>query len=478
MTIYIKEKNTVECLDSRETAPIAATQNAFTNISSTNIRPGLFVGVPSELKGLWELHKKYGKLPWNELFAPVIELCREGHDVTEYLARILQIKKREILENESLKEIFVNSNNDVLNVGDKIKRPKLAETLEKISIHGADMFYEGEIGKMIVDDVIKEGGVLSEIDLKNYKVRWLSPLVMNLTESGDKLLYTVPLPGSGSILIFILNVLKGFTLKHDILSYHRIIETFKFAFSIRAELGDPEFSTKVAELERNLTRLDFAELFRKKIDDAKTHEPFYYGNGSALPEDHGTAHISILAPNGDAISITSTINNAFGSMIRSRTGIILNDEINDFTFVKSPGEHSSSDANFISPGKRPISSMMPSIVLDADGHVRMIIGSAGGTKIITATAQAMISRFLMNSTQHLESIFASKRLHHQLKPNIINFEEGFDNNIIEGLRSLNHTIVKELKELIGFGALVGISIENEEIFSAFDPRRGGSRDTF
>lgn len=478
MTIYIKEKNTVECLDSREIAPLAASKNMFVNKSS-NAKPGLLVAVPSELKGLWELHKKYGKLEWSDLIKPVIELCREGHEVTEYLARVLQTKKQEILGNPSLRQIFVNSQNDVLKYGDKIKRPKLADTLEKISINGADIFYEGEIGKTIVEDVEKEGGILSEIDMKSYKVRWLKPLVMNLTNSGEKL-YTVPLSGSGAILIFILNVLKGFTLKHDTLSYHRIIETFKFAFSNKAELGDAAFSTRVEELQRNLTTLEYAEHFRSKIDDAKTHElPFYIsGNVSTLPEDHGTAHIAILAPNGDAISVTSTINNIFGSMIRSRTGIILNDEMNDFTFTTLPGQ-SYFEANFISPGKRPISSMMPSIVLDSDGHVKMIVGSAGGPKIITSVAQALISRFLMNSTAHhnLENIFALKRLHHQLNPNIIKFEEGFDHEIIEGLQNLNHTIEK-VKELIGFGALVGISIENDEIVSAFDPRRGGSRNNF
>lgn len=477
MTIYIKEKNLVECLDSREVAPVNSNRNMFVNNTKEKFQTGRLVAVPSELKGLWELHEKYGKMKWKDLFTPVIELCRNGHEVTEYLARVLHMKKIEILNNLSMRKVFVNpSSNDVWSVGDKIKRLQLAETLEKISANGADALYEGDIGKVVVEDVTNEGGILTETDLKNYKVRWLQPIVMNLTNSGDKL-FTSALPGSGPVLIFILNVLKGFSLKHDTLTYHRIIETFKFAHSYKAELGDPTFSTKSEDFVKSLIKLEYAEQVRKKIDDTKTHEVQYYGNTSTLPDDHGTAHMSILAPNGDAISVTSTINNVFGSMIRSRTGIILNDEMSDFSSPTLSSGPSQSDANFISPGKRPMSSMSPSIVLDSDGNVKMVIGSAGGTKIITSIAHVLITHFLMNSTENLESIFASKRLHHQLTPNLIQFEEGFDHNIIEGLLNLNHTIEK-VDEMFGFGALVGISIDNEKISSSYDPRRGGSRDIF
>lgn len=475
MTIYIKEKNLVECLDSREVAPVNSNKNMFINSTKEEkFKAGLLVAVPSELKGLWEVHQKYGKIDWKDLFTPVIKLCRNGHEVTEYLARVLQKAKHKILNNLSLRKVFVNpSTNDVWSIGDKIRRPQLADTFEEISENGPDVFYAGDIGKVIIEDVKNEGGILTEADLKNYEVRWLPPLIMNLTNSGEKL-FTFPLPGSGAILIFILNVLRGFSLKHDTQSYHRIIETFKFAYSKKAELGDPNFSKQMEEIADNLIKIEYADNVRNKIDDTKTHRVEYYGNASTLPDDHGTSHMSILAPNGDAISVTSTINNVFGSLIISRTGIILNDEMNDFS---PPSDHS--EANFISGGKRPISSMSPSIVLDSDGNVKMIIGSSGGTKIITSIAQVIISHFLMNSnsTRNLESMFAAKRLHHQLTPNKIQYEEGFDRNIIEGLQNLNHTLEK-VEEIIGFGALVGISIENEEICSAFDPRRGGSRDTF
>lgn len=469
MTIYIKDKNLVECLDSREVAPAAADKNLFVNKTSQ----GLLIAVPGELKGLWELHKKYGKLPWQELLKPVIELSQNGHDVTDYLARILQKEKVKIFENSSLKEIFVNpENGELLRPGDKLKRPKLAATLQQISEKGINEFYEGNLGKIVVDEIRQRGGILSEEDLKNYKVYWRTPLVMNLTTSEK--LYSMPLPGSGAILIFILNILKGFNLTNDALSYHRIIEAFKFAYAARAELGDPNFIQNPDKLIRDLTSLEYAEKIRLKIDDSITHNDIdFYGGSSIAVEDHGTAHMSILAPNGDAISVTSTINNIFGSKFRSQTGIIFNDEMNDFSSPK----YGSSTSNFIAAGKRPMSSMSPSITVDNEGHVRLIIGAAGGSHIITSIALTMIKKYLMNSTESLEEIFASKRIHHQLYPNILEFEEGFDENIIESLRKFNHT-VRQASEVVGFGALVGISVDDEKLSSAFDPRRGGSLKVF
>lgn len=478
MTIYIKEKNLVECLDAREVAPKNADENMFQNKSS--LEGGLSIAVPGELKGLWELHKKYGKLPWKQLILPVIKLCQDGHEVTEYLAKVLRVKEKTIKEIPSLREVFVNPiTNEIWNAGDKIKRPALAETLEVIANDGADTVYSmGKIGRQLLEDIKEFGGILTEEDFAEYKVKWMQPV--NATLKDGELLYSMPLSGSGPLLIFIMNLIKDYDLKHDTLSYHRILEAFKIAFGRRSDLADPDFVEGVKELVQNLTSYEFAKEMRKKIDDFKTHNDIsYYGSNLGAPEDHGTAHISVLAPNGDAISITGTVNYILGSLRRSKTGIILNDEMDDFS---TPGKNNvygipPASANFIKPGKRPISSMAPSIVINKNGDAELIIGAAGGSRISTSIAHALINYYYFKSRDSLWKVFESKRLHHQLVPNSISYDIGFDEEILKGLQALNHTI-QPFTHTFGFGALVGILADRNSVQAAYDPRRGGSSVVF
>lgn len=478
MTIYIKDKNIVECLDAREVAPKRSHEQMFVNdTKKSSLEGGLSIAVPGELKGMWELHQRYGKLPWKELFTPVIELCRNGHEVTEYLARVLRLKTETIKETPSLSEIFVNpETHDIWNAGDKIKRLALAKTFEIIAEEGADTMYtkDGKIGRQILSDVKEFGGILTEEDFIDYKVKWLKPAETTL-KNGEHL-YSMPLSGSGALLIFIMNLLKPYDLKRDALSYHRIMEAYKLSYARRSELADPDFVESAAILIKNLTNVEYANEIRKKIDDKKTHDVDYYGGHFGSQEDHGTAHISILASNGDAISVTGTINYILGSMRRSKTGIILNDEMDDFSI---PGQKNiygipPSEVNYIKPGKRPMSSMAPSIVVNADGKVSLVVGSAGGSRITTAIAHTIINYYFFKSNDSLWNTFSMKRLHHQLIPNVISFEDGFDEGIITELQNtFNHT-VKRVTETIGFGALVGVYDDGESIQSAFDPRRGGS----
>lgn len=479
MTIYIKEKNTVECLDAREVAPKNANENMFQNKSS--LEGGLSIAVPSELKGLWELHQKYGKLPWKELFAPVIKLCREGHEVTDYLAKVLRVKETSIKEIPSLREVFVDPNtNELWNAGDKIKRPALADTLETIANDGAETVYSmGKVGRQLLDDIKEFGGILTEEDFAEYKVKWMKPVEATLKDGEH--LYSMPLSGSGPLLIFIMNLLKEYDFKHDTLSYHRIMEAFKIAFGRRSDLADPDFAEGVKELVQNLTSYEFAQEMRKKIDDEKTSNDIsFYGGNFGAPEDHGTAHISVLAPNGDAISITGTINYVLGSLRRSsKTGIILNDEMDDFSV---PGRNNvygipPSAVNYVKPGKRPISSMAPSIVVNKNGDAELIVGAAGGSRISTSIAHAIIQYYYFKSRDSLWKILSGKRLHHQLVPNYISFDPGFDPEILKGLEARNHS-VKAFTSSFGFGALVGILADRDTVQAAYDPRRGGSSVVF
>lgn len=225
----------------------------------------------------------------------------------------------------------------------------------------------------------------------------------NLTEEYQ--LYTTPLPSSGALLVFILNVMSDLYTNNVEVLWHRVVESYKHAFGLRTHLGDfendPEMYNTVKETFDKLLSKDFAQAIRSTIYDDKTFNNMdYYGANFTNEEDHGTANTAVIAENGDAITVTSTINNYFGAKVRSRrTGIILNDEMDDFS---TPGVVNSfgvpaSPANFIQPGKRPMSSMCPAIILDRAGSVQLVVGAAGGTKITTAVATVRINLFDFNT---------------------------------------------------------------------------------
>lgn len=310
LTIYNRSAGKVETLTARERAPLASKPDMFINI--TGPASGILsVAVPGELKGYWELHQKYGKLPWNMLVKPSIALCKNGHIVTEYLGRVLESYNQKILDSPSLSEIFINPlTGKTWVAGDKIKRPALANTLEVIAEEGADALYtyNGTIAKLFISDIQKEGGIITLEDLAVYNVDWEEPISTELR--GGNTLYSVPLPASGSILALILNIMKGYTPENTITYLHRLIESFKFAFGYRSGLGDLDFVPGIAGLYKNITSQQFADSIRARINDNMTYQDYeHYGGAYANVPDHGTAQISILTANGDAISVTSTINN-------------------------------------------------------------------------------------------------------------------------------------------------------------------------
>lgn len=277
---------------------------------NTTVTGGKAIAVPGELKGYWELHQKYGKLKWSQLFDPVIELCRKGHIVSAYLANILRRRKNTVLESPTLSEIFIDpKTNDVYQEGDLVKRTKLAETFEIIQKEGVDAIYNnGTIARGMVEDIQKAGGIVTIEDLMKYNVRWEKPISVNVM--GKKSLHTISLPGSGAMVAFIMNVLNEYMPREEsVLSMQRMTETFKFAYAKRTELGDGRFVESALKAVQNLTSSKFAAEIRKKIEDLKTYQDYeHYGANFSTKNDHGTAHINIIAPNGDAITATGTIN--------------------------------------------------------------------------------------------------------------------------------------------------------------------------
>lgn len=307
MTIYNKKKNLVETLIARDVAPLAATENMFVNSTVTG---GKAVSVPGELMGYWELWQRYGKLKWSELFDPVIDLCRRGHIVSPYLANILRNSKQKVISSPTLVELFVNpKTNDVVQAGDVVRRNKLAETLEILKNEGVNSMYNnGTIAKLIVQDIQNIGGIITIEDLMQYKVRWETPVSVSL--KNNKTLYSVPLPASGGLVTFIMNVLNEYLpAEESTTAIQRIAEAMKFAYAKRSELGDDKFVDSVLKVVQELTDYNFAMEIRKKISDVSTHnDTEYYGAKFETKFDQGTSHINIIAPNGDAIAATGTIN--------------------------------------------------------------------------------------------------------------------------------------------------------------------------
>lgn len=477
MTIYIRKNQTSVTLNAREVAPLHASENMYGSDPELSYKGGLAVAVPGELRGYWYAHKRFGVLPWKEILQPVIDLCRKGNRVTPYLEMTFKNHEWQIRKDPGLRAVFINpETNSTYKEGDHIKHIKLAETLEIIARDGADALYDGVLTQPLLEDIREANGIITEKDLRTYRPIWMEPLVSKLT--GEQTLYTMPIPGSGPILTFILNILNGYldvTDIHKLENWQKIVETFKYAYAKRSEMGDSDF-VDVSELMSNLTSQEYAKAIREKITVDRTfHTPEHYGASfAALKDDHGTANIAILAPNGDAVSATGTINQVFGAGIMSKsTGIILNDEMDDFA---SPGITNQfgippSPANFIRPKKHPLSSMCPSIIVNKSGDVVLTIGAAGGTKITTSVALTIMRHLWFG--EDLSPAIAASRLHHQLVPMYVEHEPTFDEGLLHNLRDIGHK-THEVPSTSGFSAVTAISKNGWVLESSIDPRRGGS----
>ncbi|TDG43661.1 hypothetical protein AWZ03_009904 [Drosophila navojoa] len=472
-TIYTKETGHMEVLIASETAPAAATEAMF--VGPENITGAITSGVPSAVYGYWKLHQKYGKIPWERLFEPTIELCRRGISVSRHLASALANNEEHIRNEISMSEIFINpATNDPYKEGEIMYRHDLANTLEIVAMEGAEVIYRGgRIGRMLTEDIKATGGIITEQDLKDYDVRWEKPIRARLNNGHT--LYTSPLPSSGAVLAFILNVMETMYVSSRDKYWHRLIETYKHAFGYRTRLGDIHFEPSVRKIYKDLIDPEFAAETRKLILDDRTFEDMsYYGAKFSNVEDHGTAHISVLSPNGDAISVTSTINGPFGAKVRSRqTGIILNNEMDNFSKrgLNNAFNIPASPANYLKPGKRPMSSICPSIVLDDGGNVALVVGGAGGFKIIGSVAQAILHYFVMR--EPIQEAVNNGRLYHHLLPMVIDAEPDVPKHTINYLLNLGHK-VNILPKDAAFSALTAIGYMEDEPEPVCDHRRIGS----
>ncbi|PKA56384.1 Gamma-glutamyltranspeptidase 3 [Apostasia shenzhenica] len=412
--------STADAFDSRETAPMAASQNMYEKYPSSKAKGALSMGIPGELAGLHAVWLKYGKLPWQDLFRPSVKLARNGFSVEPYLAQSLK-KSEDIIADPGLRQVFAPAGK-ILQKNDTLFNPKLADALEAIAIDGPQAFYNGSIGEKFVDDVRNAGGIVTMEDLRNYRVRVKEALAAEIM--GYRVL-GMPPPSSGTLgLALVLNILTGYKSLNEsrgLIGLHRLIEAFKHMFALRMNLGDPDF-VDIAEYVSDMLSPAFADEIRKKIFDNTTFDPSYYLPQWNQLKDHGTSHVCVVDAERNAVSMTTTVNNYFGAGVLSRsTGIVLNNEMNDFSIPtdNSPDHLPPAPANFIEPGKRPLSSMTPVIVLQ-ENQLAGVVGGSGGLYIIPAVTQVFLNHFLLR-IEPLEAV-QRPRVYHKLIPNIVLYE--------------------------------------------------------
>ncbi|MDB3874589.1 gamma-glutamyltransferase [Flavobacteriaceae bacterium] len=443
--VYRDQDGSSGTLDFREMAPGSAYKDMYLDIDG-NVIPdmstlgGAAVGVPGSISAIFEIHSKFGSLPIEELFRPAIDLSKNGYVVTEKQSNSLTGKLEDFIKingNESLysKRYFE---------GDTIKNIKFAETLKKISEYGPEAFYEGEIAEMIVRDVKKSGGIMTVDDLKNYKSVWRDPVKFKYK---DLEVISMSLPSSGGILIGqILKSIEDYDIKsfghNSVEAVQLMVELERRAYADRSHfMGDPDFMN-----------LPVYELIDKKYvnermknfswDKATPSSEVKHGN-IIINESDETTHYSIIDKYGNSVSVTTTLNNSYGSKVFvEEGGFFLNNEMDDFS--SKPGYPNfygliGSEANSIKAGKRMLSSMTPTIVLK-NNKPSLIVGTPGGSTIITSVLQTILNVYEFD--MDIQDAVNAPRFHHQWLPDVVIFEEGSLDKVKDSiLKSKNYFVI-------------------------------------
>ncbi|MFQ5515100.1 MAG: gamma-glutamyltransferase [Myxococcota bacterium] len=475
----------VFAIDAREMAPGAARRDMFVRPNGevdaeTSRSGGLAVAVPGLVQGLYEAHARFGRLPWSRVLAPAIRMAREGVPVGPYHRAVLA-RARPLIERFAETARIQLDDGELPETGWRLRQPDLARTLEAIARSGPRAMTEGPIAEAIVRATREAGGVITLVDLAGYRTRWVEPLrgtYRGLT------VFSMPPPSSGGVhLIQMLNTLEGFELArlgaNSSEAIHLISEAMKLAFADRAvHLGDPAFfDVPTAWLTSKAYGQELAARLRPRPFWRRL--PWHWGRPHVLevrrpgtpPRDGGTTHISVLDAAGNAVALTQTINTLFGSGVTAAgTGIVLNNEMDDFSAAPDvPNAFGlvGDAANAIAPGKRPLSSMTPTIVL-REGVPWLVAGSPMGPFIITTVLQTLLN--LVDFSMDLAHAIAAPRFHQQWLPDRLYLEPEHPRDVVERLSSWGHPVFVAPFHF-GASAVVLDDPEAGAILAAADPRR-------
>ena len=460
-------KNPVQALDFREAAPAKTHPKFFLDKPKTASIDGPHaVGVPGFPAGLWAMHKKYGKLHWSQLFEAPIRLAKKGFPVSgEWVDKTSKIKNK---FNGAGKRFLLKKNRSVYRPREILKQPQLAKALKEMRNRGVTPFYKGSIARDISKTLKDLGGVMTFEDFKNYKVRWLKPLQTNF--AGHKV-YLMPPPSSGGLIIHsALQLIEKLKLKKykalSVDELHFLAEIMKVAFRGRSLLGDPDFHknptqhfTDAKELKKIAEKIKANSVLKlKPIETAM--------NGSKE-----TTHYSVMDIHGNTVSLTVTLNGNYGSKVVSeKFGIALNNEMDDFT--TRPGKPNmfgliQGKGNHVQAGKRPLSSMSPTLV-EKNGKVVLSLGGKGGPRIINGVLQTLYR--VLVSGYDMDLAIQTPRIHHQFLPDTIYYDtHRFSPEVIEALEKRGHKL-KESWQAKVYGVRIN---EEGHLEAAYDSRSEG-----
>jgi len=466
-------------IDGREMAPQKATRDMYLRDGKPepdlSLTGPLASGVPGALAAYEQAVGRHGRLTLPDLLLPAADTAQSGFPLQPAYAGALKRTAKTLMQFEGSRAVLLRADGSPYLAGDVLKQPDLARTYRAIAEQGTDWFYRGPLARRVGQWMSEHGGILTAEDFARYRVKTREPVTSRYRR------YTIvgfPPPSSGGVHVAqILNVLEGFDLKSlyekdPALFYHVVAEAMKLAFADRAHwLGDPDF----ADVPRGLVDKEYAAALAARISLDKATAVPTHGRPPRWQEDHfgkHTTHIAAVDNEGNWVAITATVNTGFGSkVIVPSTGVILNNEMDDFSVA--PGVPNSAgllgaEANAIAPGKRPLSSMSPTVVLDDDKSI-LTLGAAGGPKIITQVLMTIL--YHLDLGMELSDALAAPRIHHQWRPDKLLVEESLDPAIVAALEELGHEVKRTRS--VGVAQVIGVSASGSGLIGVHDPRVRG-----
>ena len=474
MLIYSEELKKTVAIDYREMAPLQASRDMFLDSNGNYDRKKaqfslLSAGVPGTVAGLHYALKKYGTLSWEVVIDPAITLAEDGFVVPHDLSSVLSNYRNRLTANAATARAYYKRNKVPYEAGEIIKLPDLAWSLKELKKQGPAAFYKGKIAEKIVAEMERNGGLITSEDLANYKVKERVPV--KGIYKGYEIVSMPPSSSGGVHLIQMLNMLEPFSLKEmgfgSAQSIHLMSEVMKRAYADRSRyLGDTDF---VSVPLIGLTNKEYAKALLKEISLTEVTSSEDISNGNPLPyESPDTTHFSVMDAKGNVVSNTYTLNFSYGSgIVIPGTGILMNNEMDDFSSKKGvPNAYGlvGFEANEIKAQKRPLSSMTPTIVFK-NQQPYLVLGSPGGSRIITTVLQVVIN--VLEHDMNIKQAVISPRIHHQWLPDVLLMEEGFSSDTIDLLKEKGHTI----RPSRTMGSVQAIISKDNYLYGAADPRR-------